>query len=107
MCVEDPLVNVGPELFPEEVKAVDEVAGEPLLPDLSPGLILLWVIDCGEAGCGTGADDFREVERFVSVVLSRNEDPCDGIEGAFAEAAVAKGVKAIVLVEEDGTQATD
>src|SRR5579862_9735864 len=50
--VEDLLVDVRPVLFPEEVEAVNEVAGEPLLTDFGPGLILLGVIEGGDAGCG-------------------------------------------------------
>ena len=42
-----------------------------------------------------------------SVVLARDKDAGDGVEGPFAEAAVAEGVEAIVLVEEDGADATD
>ena len=49
--VEDLLVDVRPVLFPEEVEAVNEVAGEPLLTDLGPGLILLGVIEGGDTGC--------------------------------------------------------
>lgn len=48
--VEDVSVGGGPPLFPPEVEAVDEVAGEPLLPDLGPGLILFGVPESGEAG---------------------------------------------------------
>ena len=50
--VEDSLVDVGPVFFPEKVEAVDQVAGEPLLTDFSPGLILFWVVNGGEAGSG-------------------------------------------------------
>ena len=49
MGVEDVFVGGGPPLFPPEVEAVDEVAGEPLLTDLGPGLILLGVPEGGEA----------------------------------------------------------
>ena len=57
LCVEDFFVDVGPVFFPEEVEAVDEVAGEPLLTDFGPCLILLGVIEGGDAGGGAGADD--------------------------------------------------
>ena len=50
MGVEDVFVGGGPPLFPPEVEAVDEVAGEPLLTDLGPGLILFGVPEGGEAG---------------------------------------------------------
>lgn len=47
MSVEDSFVHIGPELFIEEVKAVDEVAGKPLLAYLGPCAISGGIVECG------------------------------------------------------------
>ena len=105
--VEDSLVDVGPKLFVEEVEAVDDVAGEPLLSDLGPGAVFGGVVQAGDSGCSAGADDFGEVEGCISVIFTRDEDAGDGIEAAFAEAAVTESVKAVVLFEDDGPETAD
>ncbi len=87
--MEDLFVDAGPPLFPPEVKAVDEVAGEPLLPDLGPGLVLLRIVEGGETSGCAGADDLREVDGRISVVFARDDDAGDGVPRTFAEAAVA------------------
>ena len=48
--VEYVFVGGGPPLLPPEVEAVDDVAGEPLLTDLGPGLILFGVPESGQTG---------------------------------------------------------
>ena len=48
--VEYVFVGGGPPLLPPEVEAVDDVAGEPLLTDLGPGLILFGVPESRQAG---------------------------------------------------------
>ena len=60
--MEDVFVDVWPVLFPEEVEAVDDVTGEPFLADFGPGLIVLGVLEGGDAGCGARADNLREIE---------------------------------------------
>jgi hypothetical protein len=47
--VEELLVDVGPKLFEDEVGAVDEVAGEPLLADLGPCAVVGGVVEGGDA----------------------------------------------------------
>jgi len=105
--VEDVFVGGGPPLLPPKVEAVDEVAGKPLLTDLGPRLILLGVVEGGEARCGTGADDLGEVEGGIAVVSARDQDAADGVERTLTEAAVAEGIEAVVLVEEYGSGAAD
>ena len=105
--MEDVFVGGGPPLLPPKVEAVDEVAGKPLLTDLGPRLILLGVVEGGEARCGTGADDLGEVEGGIAVVSARDQDAANGVEGAFRKAAMTQGVEAVVLVEENGTKAAD
>jgi hypothetical protein len=51
LCVEELVVDVGPELFEGIVRAVDEAAGEPLLSDFGPGAVLGGVVERGDA-CG-------------------------------------------------------
>jgi len=105
--VEDSFVDVGPVLFPEEVEAVDEVAGEPALTYFGPGAILRWVVEAADPCRSAGAYDLREIEHLVSVVCSADEDTGNGIPCAFAEAAVAKGVEAAILSKGDGAEAAD
>jgi len=49
VSVEDGLVYVGPELLIEEVEAVDDVAGEPLLTDFGPGAVFRGVVQAGDS----------------------------------------------------------
>ena len=57
LSVKNSFVDIWPVLFPEEVETVYEVAGEPLLTNLGPGLVLLRVVEGGDARCGAGADN--------------------------------------------------
>ena len=107
MSVEDVFVGGGPPLFPPEVEAVDEVAGEPALSDFGPGAVLRGVIKAADAGCCAGPDDLGEIEGWISVVGAGDEDASDGVPTALLEAAMAQGVEAVVLMEDDGADAGD
>ena len=43
--VKDALVHVGPELFVEEVEAVDDIARKPLLTNLGPGSVCGGIVE--------------------------------------------------------------
>ena len=49
LCVEDRVVDIGPELFEGEVGAVNEAACEPLLADFGPGAVFGGVVERGDA----------------------------------------------------------
>src|ERR1700722_7524931 len=102
---EHSLVDVGPVLFPEEVEAVDQVAGEPSLADFGPGAVVRGIIEAAYAGGSAGADDLREIERRISIVRARDKNACVRVPGTLAEAAMPHGVEAVVLAEDNGTDA--
>ena len=103
--MEDSLIDVGPVLFPEEVEAVDQVAGEPSLTDFGPGAVVRRIIEAAYAGGSAGADDLREIEHRISIVRARDKNARDRVPGTLAEAAMPHGVEAVVLVEGNGTDA--
>jgi len=105
--VEDSLVDVGPVLFPKEVEAVDEVTGEPSLADFGPGAVVRGIIEAAYARGCAGADDLREIERRIPIVRAGNKNAGDGVPGTLAKAAMAHGVEAVVLVEDNGADAAD
>ena len=105
--MEDVFVCGGPPLFPPEVEAVDEVAGEPALADFGPGAIFRGVIEAADAGCSAGADDLGEIEGLISIVPASDQDASDGIPGTLAEAAMAQRVEAVVLTKDDRADASD
>ena len=105
--MEDSLVDVGPVLFPKEVEAVDEVTGEPSLADFGPGAVVRGIIEAAYARGSAGADDLREIERRIPIVRAGDKNAGDGIPGTLAEASMAHGVEAVVLVEDNGADAAD
>ena len=74
---------------------------------VAEGALAGGVVEAGEAGGGSGADDFAGVEDLVAGVGAGDDDAAEGVAGALEEAAVAEGVVAVVLVGDGGDDGFD
>jgi len=96
--VEEGVVDVRPKLFDDEGEGVDADIQAPLIAGVAKGAFAGGVVEAGEPGRGSGADDFAGVEDFLAGVRAGDDDAGESVAGALEEAAVAEGVVAIVLM---------
>ncbi len=106
-AVEEGVVHVGPELFDDEGEGVDADVEAPLVGGVAEGAFADRVVEAGEAGGGSGAEDLAGVEDFVAGVGTGDDDAGESVAGALEEAAVAEGVVAVILMGEGGDDGFD
>jgi hypothetical protein len=106
-AVEEGVVDVGPEFLDDEGYGVDADVEAPLVGGVAEGALADGVVNAGEAGGGSCADDFARVEDFLAGVGTGDDDAGESVAGALEEAAVAEGVIAVVLVGDGGDDGFD
>src|SRR6201998_1714092 len=92
LLVEDFVINVRPEFLEDESRAIQTHARHPALTHLGPVAVSGRVVEAGDARSRTGADHFGEVEVLPSIVLTRDDDPREGVRHALHKTAAPLGV---------------
>ncbi len=106
-AVEEVMVDIGPELFDDEGGGIDTDVEAPLASGVTEGALGGGIVQIGDAGGGSGAEDFADVEDFFAGVGTCDDGATEGIAAALEEAAVAEGVVAVVLVGDGGDDGFD
>lgn len=100
-------VHVGPEFLDEIGSAIEPNLHNPFLSGFGPCGIFAGIVEAGDSGSSTVADDFRKIESVVCVigcgqVGASNEQSADRIHAALEDASATHGVVSRILVRSNG-----
>jgi hypothetical protein len=79
----------------------------PELPGLCPVAVLLRIVSGRHAGCCSGAEYLREIDRVPTTVIPRHDETVQGISGAMHQASPAKAVVAVVIMKHNRQERLD
>ena len=92
------MVDVGPELFKEEGAGIDADVQAPSAGRVRECSFSRRVVEVGDSGCCSRADDLAGVEGVVACIVAGYDGATKGVAGALPEASATEGVVAAVLM---------